>query len=590
MAKAPTKSSRKRAGPRLYFLTNRMNALPVVSGGVIQPAVGLSKVYGDLFTATPGCLPLWVGPCPSNLEPVVSGGRAGVFPVAFEIDPRRLRVKSAPSIGIDDQVGTSQLDGDVPECRCIFAEIVVPISSLVRIHFRTEDELRDFSARDFANTELNVVPASVSPDIFDGPPIDVARITDVWGSSPKVGGLTAEHLRLCDALGGAVAMLSAELPPGREWSAALQSLLHSRPSVKSSTRAGMIVSSLLLACGLQKHQEGMAGLDFRFLRAGLAFALGTRSSSGWVSTTFIDAIVKGASEGASDAEKRDIDAWSKYALEVAKAERQPLPLDDSGSVVRRALILLLLRPDPERLVKARSSGLQPGDEVIATAAILCGALFGLSMLPKSLKSRSAFSTGFPGLLSEWMNRKAPPDSSATSGAKLKASVEVTEEQAPLGRIVVKIDGDTLAERTVHPPDSLMRVFYKAKQLKLDISYDWESKSFRVQLPIGHNRQQVVFVSEGRRDRKGRLSIRFVSPCMRLGRAGLRREQAVDLLKRNGSMDLDCRFSVSEDEQYVVVQAEQLLDTMDIEELEAHLDHVAQVADDYEQVSGQGDLF
>jgi hypothetical protein len=30
--------------------------------------------------------------------------------------------------------------------------------------------------------------------------------------------------------------------------------------------------------------------------------------------------------------------------------------------------------------------------------------------------------------------------------------------------------------------------------------------------------------------------------------------------------------------------------MDIEELEAHLDHVAQVADDYEQVSGQGDLF
>jgi hypothetical protein len=56
------------------------------------------------------------------------------------------------------------------------------------------------------------------------------------------------------------------------------------------------------------------------------------------------------------------------------------------------------------------------------------------------------------------------------------------------------------------------------------------------------------------------------------------------------MDLDCRFSVSEDEQYVVVQAEQLLDTMDIDELLAHLEHVAQVADDYEQVNGQADLF
>jgi hypothetical protein len=592
MPKTASKPSqpRRKTSPRLYFLTNRMNALPVLSTGLLQPALGLSKVYDDLFTATPGRLPLWVGPCPANIESMVSGGRDGIFPVAFEIDPKRITVSAAPSLSADLTVGSERLGGSLPDCRCILPEIAVPVSSLGHLHFRSDQELRDFVSRDFANTDLSAVKTVVSPEVFDGQPVDLDRLSASLSAVPPGARLTLDVLRSADALAGAAVMLAAELPAGREWSEAIQGLLQPNPSIRSRSAPASTIRSLLTVCGWGQRTDAAAELDIRFVHSALSHLVNCRSTAGWVSSVFVDAVTKGALEGATDAERRDIEAWAKYASEVARADRQPMPLDDSGSIIRRALIVLLLRPDPERLVKSRSSSLQPGDEVLATAALMCGAFHGLSMLSKGMKSRSAFSSTFPALVSEWINGRAADATSAATGLKVKGSVQLSDEQPPLARLVVKVGTESLAERTVQPPDSLTRVFYKAKQLKLDINYDWELKAFRVSLPIGSDRQQVVCVSEGRKDRKGRLAIRFVSPCLRLGRTGLRREQAIDLLRRNGSMDLDCRFSVSEDEQYVVVQAEQLLDTMDIDELLAHLEHVAQVADDYEQVNGQADLF
>jgi hypothetical protein len=590
MSEAPRKSPRKKAGPRLFFLTNRMNALPVLSCGLAQPALGLSKVYDDLFTATPGRLPLWVGPCPSNLDVVISGGRDGVFPVAFEVDPRRLAIPDAPTLSAEWGLSSGRLDGSLPDCRCIVPEIVIPACSIVQLHFRSEAELVEFTSRDFGNTDLGAVRTAVTPAVFDGPPADLDRLKAAMVSLPKGERLTAELLRSADALAGAVAMLTAELPSGRNWSDAVEGLLQAEAVARGSSNAATVVKSLLDACGWTKAGDSAAGVDMRFLRSALRFLVGSRPTGGWVSGAFVGAVAKGALEGAADVERRDIDSWAKYASEVARADRQPMALDDSGSIVRRALILLMLRPDPDRLVKSRSSTLQPGDEVLATAAVMCGALQGLSMLPKAMKARPAFRTSLPGVMSEWVNRRAGAGNAAAVGLKLKGTVELTEEQAPLARIVVRIAGDTVAERTVQPADSLMRVFYKAKQLGLDITYDWELKAFKVRLALGGDRQQIVLISEGRRDKKGRLAIRFVSPCHRLGRSGLRREQAIDLLRRNGSMDLDCRYSISEDEQYVVVQAEQLLDTMDIDELQAHVEHVAQVADEYEQANGQTDLF
>lgn len=592
MPRTSPKPSRARMNnsPRLYFVTNRMNALPALSTGLLQPSTGLSKVYEDLFTETPGRLPLWVGACPSNLERIISGGRDGIFPVAFEIDARRLTVAESPCVDSEMALGSAPLGGALPECRCILPEVVVPISSVIRLHFRSDQELRDFTSRDFSNTDPAAIKTAVSPEVFQGGSIDLGRLQASLSCVPPGAQLVPEYLRAADALAGATALLAGELAPGRGWSEAIEGVLQPVPVVRTRSSPGLVASALLSATGWSKRAETLLSLDIRLLQSALRFLVGSRPTAGWVAASFIDAVAKGALEGASDTEKRDIEAWARYAVEVAHAERQPMPLDDSGSVVRRALILLLLRPDPERLAKARSSTLQPGDEVLAIAAMLCGAFHGLSMLGRPFKSRPAFSSAFPAMVSEWINRRAFAGASTAAGVKLKGIVEVGEEHPPLARLIVRVGGECLAERSIQPPDALMRVFYKAKQLKLDIVYDWELRAFRVRLSLGSERQQIVFISEGRRDRKGRLAIRFASPCMRIPRTGLRRDQAIDLLRRNGAMDLDCRFSVSEDEQHVVVQAEQLLDTMDIDELSAHLEHVAQVADEYEQVNGQADLF
>jgi hypothetical protein len=586
----PTRKPKTRApSNELLFFTNRMNALPVLSSGLAQPAVGLTKVYEDFFSATPGRLPLWNGPCPSNLEELITGGRAEVYPVAFEVDRKRISIKSAPTLNMALEV-VEALDGNwETDCRCVLPEMVIPICSMTRLHFRSDAELEDFLNRDFANIDMRVLPRFVSPDLFAGLPVDLDHLKASVKSIAAGVNITASTLRAADAAAGAAVLLANELPPRASWLKSLEKLLQSDPATDGPAFPAQVVRVLLEECRFSNTLPIDTSLDDRFLRAGLRYLLASRSTAGWVSGEFIESIRRSVASAASQAELKDLDAWSKYAIEVARAERQPNSLDDSRSTVRRALILLILRNDPERLTKSRSSALQPGDEVLALAATMCGAFYGYSMLPSSLKWKPACSTALPALVSEWVNRRAQLGCTAIRGLKIKASTAISEEQPPISKLSVHLGADCFAERIIQPPAALRRVYDEVKQLGFDLAHDWNGRCLRVQMSLKGERRQEVVISEGKPGSNGRPAIKFESLCMKLGRGGMKREQCVDLLKRNGS-ELHCRFGLSSDEQFVVVLHEQLLDTMDLEELRSHLEHVAQVADDFERENGLPDAF
>ena len=582
-AKKPRK---KKPVLQQYFLTNRMNALNVLSTGLAQPAVGLAKAYEDLSTLTPGRLPIWSGPCPSNLEVVLSGNRQGVFPVAFEIDPRRLSISGAPAIDAKGQAINMSEGGSMSEAGCLLPEMVLPLCAMVGLHFRSDNELADFHSRDFANTDLDALRCVVTPSLFDGAPIDLDQFKSALSSVPAGERISSQLLRGADALAGAVALLLSQTPPSRSWCGAIEGLLKLQPSSPAASRPVDVLRELLVACGWEVAGTSAVSLDLRFLSAALRYLVASRSTNGWVGTSFAEAVTKSTLEGVAISDRGEVDKWTKYALEVARAEREAAPLDDTRSAIRRALVLLMLRPDAERLMNSRNSSLQPGDEVLAIASLMCGAFHGLSMLPKSMKSKAAFKSAWPGVVSEWINDRASVGCSGTKGLKFKPTMAVLHEEAARTRIEWSLGGEILAGRSFQPTDGLMRCYYDCKKLDFVLSYDWESKCLVVLVPCGTENKREVLVFEGRKDHKGRHTIRFEACCAKLGRGGLKREEALDCLRRNGSMALNCRFSLAEDGQSLLVQAEQLLDTMDLEELAYHLEHVAHVASEYKQ-RGQG---
>ena len=80
-------------------------------------------------------------------------------------------------------------------------------------------------------------------------------------------------------------------------------------------------------------------------------------------------------------------------------------------------------------------------------------------------------------------------------------------------------------------------------------------------------------------------IRFVSPasiCLEQGRKkSLTKAKAVDLLARNNDEVTYCSFAYSDRRKAIVVQATQIVRTMDDDEFEMLLKFVGAVADEYE---------
>jgi hypothetical protein len=105
-----------------------------------------------------------------------------------------------------------------------------------------------------------------------------------------------------------------------------------------------------------------------------------------------------------------------------------------------------------------------------------------------------------------------------------------------------------------------------------------------------NRSQICFVRPVGKVRD-KVVVTFFSGCLRVKKgflSGMSKEQAMDLLRRNESI-LFARYGLMSDDEadMVVASADYLLDTLDPEEFEHCIWHVAMAADAYEKEKGGG---
>lgn len=381
-ARSPKADGRR----RIVHLTNRYNLLEILSSGVLAPRSAYSKYYVDLLDAAPGRVPLLAGPLPHDSLARVQQDSATAFPVALEIDPTRLADSSVPALLRDGSTEPRRLDAD--EAAAWAPAGPIPLSAVAAVVFRSEGELAEHSARRYENvrdSDLLRVDASLFAT-----PSDV-RVVEWLESLPEpvAPGIDGDR---ADRISGALTLAAAELPMDRASFDGFAELLARRVGKprRRARRDGGLPSWLEW---LEDPNRRGGDTEARLFAASLASLLGEDRAERWRPLEVLDEVRGAVLKGRLPAEQREtLEREFDVIAAVLRNERDfPRFRPETGHAVAKALFLVLMRPEPERLLEWPSEETGADGFVRLTAAALAGALRGrkrlqLAFRPQTLDS------------------------------------------------------------------------------------------------------------------------------------------------------------------------------------------------------------
>lgn len=565
---------------RLVFATNRANVLPILSSGLVRPMAAYEKYYDDLLAYCPGLIPLWPNGVPASVVPLLSSGEPGMFPVLVELDPKLMMSSPQSSLSLDCKVMGPETNPASGGVLCHLLSSPIPVAAVKCLHFSSKDHMEDFEARDFDNV-LALPPLQVTPAAFvAGGPDPTEFAAALKAISVPVAG-SGEFRRL-DAAMGAVAMLSLLLPSSRAWLDALAATVsYPQPEQPQQATLPSWMGTLVeLIMSPDLPSEPGRSVDLRLMHAAIELLRSASPKDGWVEAKIVAELASRASVGANPTDAKEIDSWREVVTSIARADKQAGSLDDSGSLVRRALMLLVLRCTPDRIALASETPLRPGPQVTAVAGMLSGLFHGYSRLTRDLKTRACAPDVLSRLAMCWWS---PIDGAVR---KIAIGTSVKRDDATTARIAVTVDRSVLMERTFRPDDSMMRLFYHAKSVGYLFEYDPAPGVFLFDAKGEGAKPRRVIIEPGRATPRGQGTIRIRTMCVAGDGKPIRpskREDAIALLERNHDPATQCRFAVEPKSGSVEVLVHQLLETMDSPELQAHIDAVVRTAGEFEVV-------
>lgn len=138
----------------LYFLTNQMNLLSILSSRLIGPRESFQKYYTDLLQETPGWVPLLRAAPPPELIKMVTAepGAGGAVLIEFPL---------------------SALGGEVSDLAVVYVPAIA-LSKAVAIHLSSERRLREHRARNYINIHPHDQLLRVTPELFGAGVFDQA--------------------------------------------------------------------------------------------------------------------------------------------------------------------------------------------------------------------------------------------------------------------------------------------------------------------------------------------------------------------------------------------------------------------------------
>lgn len=583
----------KSAKGRWFVATNSINLLSILARGLIGPRVFLSDYSSDFMGAVENGVLLLQSGFPGSLMQGAELADAMSTPVLVELEKPGTGSLTVRALQQSGESFTTTLRKAGGASAAVF-EGVLPVSAIRTIWFPTTEDLEDFQARAFENVPLSKTKFDVDSVLFG---IDASITSDavaLLNKSDVKADAAADWARLsetADRYAGGLTVLVSVFPEELGWLRQLgQALLGKAPRGTAELGLGRFVELVRASDDSVSPTESEIGI----LEAAVRLVTSERFKDGWSGRDFIQAVLDLFEPVRADHQEAErLQRWGEVSLDVLANRRDMVPLDDAKSWVLRAILLLMLRRDPDDLVKVRHSSLAPGSRVVAVAGLLAGLHSGFERLSNDIKCADHLYE----LVSLWVARSINKD----LGQKLpkpvfnagKVDLLTSETNVMAVRATVKLDGQTLFERHVEASHAIRKAKHVAEELGWKLRFDHERQRLDYQFELPGGRKQKVFIEKGRPSGHGLDMLRFWSPCLDLSLAERRKilnaKEMDSLLQRNVSHSLHCRFGIDRAEKAVVVVVDQIAKTMDAREFEAHMRNVAYAADEYEREKSLDDF-
>ncbi len=413
-------------GP-LLFVTNRYNLLEFLSAGYVLPLSGIPKYYADLLAYSPGRIPLLRGPVSDSVCADVSREDPTAFPVALEVDPRLTASISAPLLRNDGSASSGSLDESVVAAA---PAGLLPLAAVTKVHFRSQDELEEHSAREYENVRTDNLDLVVSPGVFGGGGVAVESVKTFLEGLEAVNTTTADFLDSIDRLNGARTMLAAASPPRVEALRALGTLLDGKVPDEEQIPAW-------IHAALIEEQPKAVTAGHRLFAAAADVLRKEDRAAAWKPLEVLSRVEeKLASTKMSKKNEAEISKNLRPIGAILRNERDFKPFEkDSGLPAAKALLLALLRPDPDRLMSWDRAETGADDGVMLGAGVLVGLLRGHKKLP--LEWRTPVLDQLLGEQAVTAVARIVPDAlrSLSSGGNLIAEERATQDGGALVQLL-----------------------------------------------------------------------------------------------------------------------------------------------------------
>ncbi|MFV1468253.1 hypothetical protein VBY75_11275 [Idiomarina sp. HB] len=527
----------------LFFVTTQRNLMSFLGAGMLVPASAQFRYKKDSREHFGGAIPFWKGGIPSSgyYKDILSDERS----VIVECHTDDITKYSGRFIKAENE-------------QLLVVNAPVPLLTVTAFHMPSRSIIDDFVMRVPEDVVLDSSIFKVAKDISYFEKADIPDIGKINTIEPQ--------LNFLDSIGGGVKALLKFMSDEISDYTYIRDLLNLCLTSYSNTH--LKAKKPNLSRSTSKVSESDQAIIFSLL----PILRDIKFEDGIDPVSLLDKLVFSLEAQASELGE-DTLKWAQYVKRAIEGEQEVPALADERDIFKRSVLLFLLRPDIERLEKVKSSSISPGPAVLSIAAFLAGFSLGLTRMGPDYKGEYRSFNRFTKSLidSLW--------------CKSHLALNIVLEPTPYGTAeVYEVNREVLLKLEVRQNVVLARVLNQAKSAGYDLQYNYENQELYYAFDMGKGRKQTIYIELITPLAPGFDVIRFVSPCMDLSgknRNKLKKDVAVDFLKRNCVESMYCGFAYSERRKAIVAQAMQIVRTMDDDEFVTLLKYVAKVADEYE---------
>lgn len=582
--------------PGLLVHSSRFGLLYSLAAQAILPATCLPE-SGDPVTEACGDNLLVIGPgLPDRIADAVASAGKENFSILLRLQSG---IKTESMHWIED---------GAPGFRWACVPGPLPFGLVRSAVVRTQEEMRDIQVRSFGDLDIDSVRFEVIPDLFGGREIELGRFLESLASEATTEPpLDPDRVRLSDKACGALATLAKAMPSNDRWFRSLASALGAKGVKGARSRLRFERLPGLSIAESRPIDTPDLNLDETALTVAFRVLSSTDPRKGWIPSSILETISESLLEEPvvrSDNRAREqIKRWAEASADLLDDRGEIHPLSDDRNLVLRAILLMLLRETPESILQSAESYFRPGPRVRAIAAMLAG-----------------FHRGFKGLSAEF---KRPEPLGRYLGAVWCSSVRPESESPALPELVfseerfgglskrlcLRTKDDDLLHVVVEAHPALRTVRALGEGLGFDLCPTSDDETLRYTWEWPNGRRQPVYLRLLTSTWREKPLVRFYSPCLsvetvarnsaseaeiatvlkRTRSKSVDRPSLIEMLLQQGRDDVHCRFVVDSRDGVIAVAVDQLVETLDAAEFRAHLEHVARVADDFEQARGRDDF-